>query len=525
MKYFNSIGLIMIMLLLGAIQSCDPVEQVEAGFEDLISTTIYDYLVENDSVYSSFRAILESGGIDQTLSAYNPDGIDYTLFLPDNAAIDEYIQLDPNYSSLSDLLEDSDFSYAFSRYHVVNMGIKSDNFPFGALPEYTLSGDILTVSFIIEPDTSYYKINNQAPVSQVNLEMSNGWIHTISSSLIPVTKTSWEWLEDDDNYSIFREAAQRTGLWEKLDINNKEMDEKEEITLLLEPDSVYHAMEINSFDDLAALISPDDDRYTDPGNPLNGFVAYHLLQESSFLDDFAENSSNYTTYSPVPVHINGMGLDLEINPGLEIFDTLISGMDTTIIDYVGIYYDVSNILTTTGSIHIIDQVLKQQTPNPATQTYSWWDEPLLNEYRQTPGEYLIRDTALLQYFTWKGADLFFIQTGDPDHSAWSGDYLYMNGDFVIQRDFPKIIQGIYTVRIQAERGYDDNALIEVYIDGKNIGGLVDLSQRPHGNNPFQMIELGTINFAKYESHVMEIRSLIPGTFSWDLVQFIPYKKE
>ena len=55
------------------------------------------------------------------------------------------------------------------------MGINSNDFPFGALPAYTLSDDFLTVSFVIETDTSYYKINNQAPVIKPNIELSNGY--------------------------------------------------------------------------------------------------------------------------------------------------------------------------------------------------------------------------------------------------------------------------------------------------------------------------------------------------------------
>ena len=163
----------LLLLALGAgYKACDP-QDVEAGFEDLLEQSIYDYIVENDSSYTSFLSILEAGGIDKTLSAYNPDGVGYTCFLPDDAAIDEFIQQSDQFGSLDELLEDKDYVRAFARYHVVNMGIKSDDFPFGALPEYTLSGDILTVSFIIEPDTSYYKINNQAPVSKLNIEVTN----------------------------------------------------------------------------------------------------------------------------------------------------------------------------------------------------------------------------------------------------------------------------------------------------------------------------------------------------------------
>ena len=211
-------------------RACDP-QTVEAGFEDLLEQTIYDYIVENDSAFSSFLAILEAGEIDKTLSAYNPDGIGYTCFLPDNAAVDAFINRTDRFNSLEELLNDTEYVRAFARYHVVNMGIKSDNFPFGALPEYTLSGDILTVSFIIEPDTSYYKINNQAPISRLNIEVTNGWVHEISSALDPVTKTTYDWLEENQGYSIFKKAVDATGFKPVFDINIREDLDADPFTL------------------------------------------------------------------------------------------------------------------------------------------------------------------------------------------------------------------------------------------------------------------------------------------------------
>ena len=68
----------------------------------------------------------------------------------------------------------------------------------------------------------------------------------------------------------------------------------------------------------------------------------------------------------------------------------------------------------------------------------------------------------------------------PNHPAWGGDYLYMDGDFTITYEIPKIVQGIYTVYLRAETLDRDNALVEISVDGKKIGGLVDLSA---GGNP------------------------------------------
>jgi len=513
------------MIFIGGLNSChEPV--VEAGFEDLLDLTIYDYIVENDSAYSSFLSILEKGGIDKTLSAYNPDGIGYTLFLPDNDAINRFIEENDQYASLQEMLDDKEYVRAFSRYHVVDLSINADDFPFGALPEYTLSGDILTVSFVIEPDTSYYKINNQAPVIVPNIEVSNGYVHLIESALIPVTKTTYDWLEQNSGYSIFKSAADATGLNELMDVNTRDKEtDATPFTLLLENDSIYNRNGINSFEDLVNLISPDDDNYSDSHNPLNSYVAYHMLDGSMFMDDFVDLATNYTTLSEIPLNINGLGLDILINLKKEVFDTIIVGEDTTIIDFIKFFYDESNVLTQSGAIHFIDQILKQQPPSRAIQTFEFWDEPLLNQYRKEPGDYLIEDTSSLFHFSWSGTDLYFIETGDPDHPAWGGDYLYMDGDFTISYEIPKIVQGIYTVFLRAQTLDQNNALVEVAIDGKNLGGLVDLSSGGNSNNPFEMRELGTINFVKYEGHKVVINSLIPGRFSWDLIRFEPYTND
>ena len=107
-------------------------------------------------------------------------------------------------------------------------------------------------------------------------------------------------------------------------------------------------------------------------------------------------------------------------------------------------------------------------------------------------------------------------------SAWGNDYLEMDGDFRISYQIPKIVQGRYEVFLGAERFNEANALVEVYIDGKKVSSLIDLSQGGSANNPFQRIELGTIDFKRYDSHLVEIVPMIPGRFLWDYIRFEPY---
>lgn len=496
---------------------------VEANFEDMIDMTIYDYMVDHEEDFSHFRRILEAGGIDKTLSAYNPDGLGYTLFLPTNAAIDRFIEESTLFSSLDDMLSDDEYVSIFGRYHALDMGISTDDFPFGALPEYTLSGDILTVGFVVGTDTAYYSINNQAPVIIPNIETSNGWVHVILEALVPVTSTTLEWLELNAGYSIFLGAVEATGFTEILDLNTRDEGETARpFTLLVEHDTIFNRRGINSFADLVAEISPGEDHFTDPLNPLYNFVGYHLLRETRFLDDFAEINTNYDTYSEIPLNINGLGLDLMINKGKQVYDTLVAGSDTTMIDYIGFNYDRSNVLTQSGAIHFIDQILRQVRPSRAIQTFEFYEEPLFNEFRREPGEYLVEDTSALFHIRWTGPELFFVEEADPNHPAWGGDYLFIDGDFSITYTVPKIIQGNYRVFLGAEAFSSFNALVEVFIDGKKLGGLINLTSGGNSSNPFVRVELGTINFLKYESHTIRVRSLIPGRFLWDYIRFEPY---
>ena len=146
-KIIYIINLIAVVL---AINSCKEPERI-AGFEDAEQYSIYDYIVENKEEFSDFLAILEVGGIDKTLSAYNPNGNGYTLFLPSNQAIDNFINNTEGISSINDILNNPEFAAAFSRYHVINMSAHTQDFPFGAFPEPTFSEDYLRLVLLLKP--------------------------------------------------------------------------------------------------------------------------------------------------------------------------------------------------------------------------------------------------------------------------------------------------------------------------------------------------------------------------------------
>ncbi|HKK81433.1 MAG TPA: hypothetical protein VJ909_04250, partial [Prolixibacteraceae bacterium] len=107
----NIFYLLSLIVLTAVFHSCNEKETI-AGFEDASQYSIYDYMVENEEFFSDFLSILEAGGIDKTLSAYNPNGNGYTLFLPGNEAIETFIAGTDGISSLNDILENPEFAAA-----------------------------------------------------------------------------------------------------------------------------------------------------------------------------------------------------------------------------------------------------------------------------------------------------------------------------------------------------------------------------------------------------------------------------
>jgi hypothetical protein len=286
-----------------------------------------------------------------------------------------------------------------------------------------------------------------------------------------------------------------------LDLDTKVNDTIQSTTLLLESDEVFHSFDIYSVDDLAELISPEDDDYTSILNPLFNFAGYHIMTGNHFIDDFEGIRTNYSTLSDVPLSIDGTGIDFAINKGKEVFDTLIVDGDTSYVDYIGFYYDQSNVLTRSGAIHMIDKIMKQQPASRATVNFQFLEEPVFNQFRTKQGSFLVEK--------------------DQETSAWGADYLEINGDFEISYEVSRIVAGVYEFYIGVEMFNSENAMVEIFVDDKKVGGFVDLSSGGNVNAPFQRYLVGTVDLKTYKSHTVKVKSLIPGRFLWDYVSFQP----
>jgi uncharacterized surface protein with fasciclin (FAS1) repeats len=347
-RLINVRFLILWILLYAVMTSCES-KQSESDWFDGENSTIGQYLDANRKEYSKFYRLLVRGKMLSPLYAYNPHSDGYTLFLPTDSAIDNFIRQNTNYGTFEKMLLDTGFVYNLTRYHTVNRKVHTDEFPDGALNDKNLTGDRLIMGFFTDGNNQLIKVNNTAPIIKSNLKQTNGYVHIISEVLHKAETGGYDWLQQQADYSILAKAMELAGIRGKLKWTK--------YTILAEHDSVFHRIGINKTEDLI-------NRIATPGVPLSGstnafylFTAYHILNGEYYLNDFNWGEYKYTTLANKFITVDA-GQEIRLNPGIEIFGTSISAYgDTIVTDYILPVWDASNRLTLTGPVHSISRVL------------------------------------------------------------------------------------------------------------------------------------------------------------------------
>ena len=478
-----------------------------------------EFVIAKADTFSDFREIMKVGKLDKTLTAYNPHGNGYTLFLPTNEAFDKFISK-PNsrYNSFQELLKDTSYVKELVRYHVANIAIRSNDFPFGALSDTCLSGDFLSINFRVAEDSVVPVINNVASIVAADIELNNGFVHIIDEILEPIIFNNYEWLKQNDMYSIFTMALEITGINDTFTTrSNESMLIYPASSLLVETDEVFNISGIFSIDDLIARYSPDNQDYSSSSNLLYQFVAYHILEGKVFLNNMEGNNNNYNTFSNLPVSIDATGLEIMINSGVEIFDTLVADGDTSVIDFVTINYDLSNIITKNGGIHAIRNVMKPFRPLPRAYYFQFYEDPMILGASKRPNYYRFEEPEEFEKINWNGVKYIEYVKSSTYSGFLSDDYLVIDGEFSFSCELPKILPGTYVLLLQTNGNYSNNAFIQVFLDDKRLGANIDLTS---GNYIHDFI-VSTVNFIYYEKHRLTIKTLIPGRMTLDCVIFVP----
>lgn len=160
------------------------------------------WLKENG--YSQWVSLLEYTNLYSTI---NLNAGDYTLFVPNNEAVNAYLS-ENNYPSVSSI--NMDYAKLLVKYHTIAGNQYSQvDFTNDVLPDTTATGDRLTATF---DDNGDYFVNTEAKITNFDIATTNATLFIIDKMLSPVTEYIYDRLEDDAEWSLFKELLEATAL-------------------------------------------------------------------------------------------------------------------------------------------------------------------------------------------------------------------------------------------------------------------------------------------------------------------------
>ena len=276
--------------------------------------TVSDYVLNRSDRYSHFINLLERAKLLSLLNTYGQ----YTLFLPDNEAVEKYVQeqdsiywatKDSDYpvwtgitSPLVEELSDS-MATVIARNHVIEASTRMAEMGEGALPERNFNNRLLGVNFVVKDEQYYIMLNNSAAIIYGDNNVENGVVHLIDKVISPSQKNVPELIGSYNYFKLFTEALNVTGFCDSLKLDNDDSYNYEEYTItdailgyvtyapktkfykytaFIETDEVFNANGIYTLDDLKCFAEKwygkeESDNPRSPRNALNKFVAYHFV--------------------------------------------------------------------------------------------------------------------------------------------------------------------------------------------------------------------------------------------------------
>ena len=276
--------------------------------------TVADYLLNRSDKYSHFIRLLKQADLLSLLQTYGQ----YTLFLPDNEAVEKYIyEQDSIYQATKDskkpvwtgvtspYIEDLSDSMAnfIARTHVIEALTRTFEMGDGSLPERNFNYRLLGVNYVAKGEQYYIMINNSAAIINADNNVENGVIHHVDKVITPSDKNVPGLIESYSFFGLFTEAMNRTEFCDSLLLYNDDSYNPDEYTItdavlgytryapktkfykytaFIETDDVFHENGIYTIEDLVAFAekwygTEEKDNFKNPKNALYKFVSYHFV--------------------------------------------------------------------------------------------------------------------------------------------------------------------------------------------------------------------------------------------------------
>ena len=337
-----------VALLIGAaatvtLNSCS--ENIDES--DLYTFTgemMIDHFENNPETFSSYLTILgkvhPSKRSTSTMKELLAARGHYTCFAPTNEAIQMYLdslysigQLESNQlEQISDSVAEA-LVFNSIVQNGDNEAYATTDFEEGALGTTNMNDRYIDISYSNDSlNNTIIYVNVHSRIIDGDIEVENGFIHTIDKVLSPSNVSVADLVINAENTTFFGSLLQMTGWDVKLQAYKDEVwEEKYDdvrgtqythgswtgmfpnhryigYTIFVEPDSVYAANGINSVEDLKewlqnhAYYNDDTSGHTEPSygddydsedNAINQFVSYHLLPERLPFDKLVTFANEY----------------------------------------------------------------------------------------------------------------------------------------------------------------------------------------------------------------------------------------
>ena len=305
-----------VCMVCGFVACVDNDDDIPMNYYSSTKVTAAGFLEENEEQFSNFIGILKRTPYFSMLSTYG----NYTLFAPNNEAIDRYLKR-MGYGNIDAIPTESCDTLA--RTHIIKKGaFFTTDISEGALPELNMDDSYIVLSSdsdVTNHNALVYYINKNSRILERDDSVTNGVVHVLNNVITSSSLLLADKIAEDSTLTLFSQALQLTGMADSL---VKYIDETYscsedsvhtgvmvrctsgsalytrsfwpekryfKYTAFVEPDSVYHSKGINTIDDLKAYAKkiydqtyPEDaglydDDVKNRKNPLNRFVSYHLL--------------------------------------------------------------------------------------------------------------------------------------------------------------------------------------------------------------------------------------------------------
>ena len=314
---------------------------------------VSDYLQNRSDEFSDFITILNRSGMMGMMATYGT----YTCLAPTNSAVESYIRT-LGKTSVEQLSKEECDTLAWN--HIIKKAYFTTDLSDGNFPMANMNDRYLTFSCdsdTLNNNNIIYFVNKASQLIVRDDSVENGVVHTINSVILPSNQYLPELIQDNEDVTLFAQALTLTGLDKKMydyidetyscgeDSVNKGFyysrvgesghfckyvgTRMKRFTAFIETDSIYAKNGITTLDELKAYakqvydeVYPEDagqydEDWKNEKNPLNRFVAYHLLPYYGGYNDWtvSESGISYKTTCAVPSKIDCTDWYTTLMPG------------------------------------------------------------------------------------------------------------------------------------------------------------------------------------------------------------------